>query len=361
MNRILTLIICLVTLTSSAQITIMLYPVHGLELKPADVFKATVQSQDVTAAQYYFIGTVTNLVTGEKIVSARSVVVDVLPGATTLSESLLSPNYQITSPVVSQNGVFPYGNYRVCLAGYKVNAIEPVAEDCQDAEITPMSPPLLLSPENQSSITTETPLLVWLPPMPVMNAQVLYDLKIVEMQPNQTAYDAIQRNFGILEQQNITVTTLQYPMNAVKLEEGKKYAWKIVAKTQDGKPIGETEVWWFTFKTEKVSEDMSSIAINENYVIPKRDLDHDAINIGKKFKIYIEEYPQQLKLKFKIIDDKTQKEVEADKLSYTDDGNAHYTIALEEKFNLKSGGYYTLVVMLPNDNERYIYFRYINK
>jgi hypothetical protein len=360
MNRIIVLIAVFCVLTCKAQLTIMQYPLQGLELKPSDIFKADIQNFEAQTNQLYFTGSIVNTLTGEKVVTAKTSFIEIPPGFKTLSEAALAPQYVITSDVVNQTGVLPYGNYRICLKAYKTNGIEEVVSACQEIEVTPLSPPLLLSPEHQSSVTEPYPLLVWLPPMPLGKTKLVYDLKLVELLPNQTPYDAIQRNFAVLETFNINGTTLQYPANALKLEDGKKYAWKVAVKTTDRKPVGETEVWWFTKQILKPL-DISDIKLNENYIIAKEERDNSTVFIGKSLKVVIEDYPIHIKLKFRIVDIKRNKDIDIEKVTYTEEGNGHYTIDLDEKVKLENGKYYLFVVSLPSNNSKYIYFKYIKK
>ncbi len=360
MNKILTLIAISWALCCKAQLNIMLYPLQGFELKPSALLKADIQNLGTQMSSLYFKGSIVNTTTGEQVATVRTSIIEVQPGIKTLAESELSPQYVIQSDIVNQTGYLPYGNYRFCLKGYLQNGVEEEVSACEEVEVAPISPPLLLSPENQSEVTEQYPLLVWLPPMPLGKEKLVYDLKLVEILPNQTAYDAIQRNYAVLEKFNINGTTLQYPANAMKLEEGKKYAWKVAVKTTDRKPVGETEIWWFERKTLK-PEEQSDIKLNENYIIPKGESDNSTVYIGKSLKVAIEDYPAHLKLKFKIVDVKSNKEVDVEKAIYTDDGNGHYTIDLDENVKLEDKKYYLFVVMLSSDVNRYIYFKYLKK
>ncbi len=300
MRKILLMIMGLYTLTCKAQINIMLYPLHGMELKPSDIFKADIQNMGNIAYQVYLTGTIVSATTGEKLVSARTSIIDVEPGVKSIVESMIAPQYTISSAVVGQTGFLPYGNYRICLKAIKAGGTEELGMTCQEIEITPLSPPLLLSPENQSTISEQHPLLVWLPPMPISKENVVYDLKLVEILPNQTNYDALQRNFALVEKQNIYGTTLQYPANAIGLEVGKRYAWKVTAKTTDRKPIGETEVWTFSYLPPVPD---SIVTRRDTYLSAKKELDGSiALLVEKKLYFqYNQRYADSI-LNYKVYD-----------------------------------------------------------
>ena len=355
MNRILTGIICLMALTVRGQISIMLYPLQGMELKPSDVFRANIQSQEATPIKIYFVGSITNKITGEKLMTAKSAVIDVVPGLTTLSESMLAPQYQITSSSASQTGVFSYGNYNVCLKAYKLGGVEEEATDCQESEITPMSPPLLLSPENQSTIDQPYPLLVWLPPMPVSKNPVLYDLKLVEILPNQTPYDAIQRNFAVMEQQHIQGTSLQYGATSLKLEDGKRYAWKVYAKTSDNKPIGETEVWWFK-KVDARTEKEDSITRLIGYVQMKEQLDSYFIIAQDELNLLYNEKYGVSPIKFRITD-VGGKVLDVVDFKTGNVGLNEFSIDLKAIGGLKRNKFYVIEAVAKNRATQYLVFK----
>lgn len=254
MNRTLLFIfvVCLLCSSTKAQINIIQHPLTGLEFKTTDIFKADIQNAGQSTYRVLISGSVINSANGQKVLTAQSTVVDCVPGFRSLNEASLAPQYQFYSSVAEQTGYLPYGSYEVCIKVVQVSGSqEELASACQSLELSPMSPPILVNPEHESTVYEKRPLLVWLPPMPLNRNKVIYDLRLVEILPNQTAYDAIQRNFTIVEKQNIKGTTLQYPANSIPLEPLKRYAWQVWAKTEERKPIGETEIWWFTLNDEK--------------------------------------------------------------------------------------------------------------
>lgn len=358
MNRYLGIFLLCLGLNTSAQISIIQYPLQPTQMKPSDMFRADVISTDNKTNRLYFVGTITNTQNGQRIVSARTGAVDIAPGSRQLSESFLTPEYTFFSTAAAQSGNLPYGSYEVCLRAYEVTGIEESATACDEVEVMPLSPPLLLSPENESSISDEHPLLIWLPPMPIGKEQVLYDLRLTEMLPNQTPYDAIQRNFATMEKQRISGTSLQYPANAIRLEAGKRYAWQVKAYTGANKPLGETEVWWFAI--EKEIPGAREIVVSENYIIPDLSRNNSIVYIGKVLNVYIDEYPDDITFRFSILDSKNNPVNTSDiKVNKTHKGR--YSIALDGGTKLKNGGYYTFIASMPDGTNRYIFFRHIQK
>lgn len=343
-----------VTTTSFAQVSIIMYPLPQQQLKPADMFRADVLNAG-NASEVYFIGTIVQ--NGQKVVSAKSKVITLNAGSTHLSESVLSPEYTFFSSAVEQTGNLPYGNYNVCLKAYLLNGVEEAAVACEDIELMPLSPPMLLNPENQASIIEEYPLLVWLPPMPVGKEKVVYDLKLVEMTPNQTAYDAIQRNFALLEQKNITGTSLQYLANAMKLEVGKKYAWKVTAYTADRKLIGETEVWWFT-RTNEEPKQADELSITKNFVKLKPNLDSYYVIVQDELKIIYEEKFTATKVKV-VISDMKGKKIEELSFLANEMGDNPFVINLGKIGGMKNKQFYILEASAPDRPKQYLMFKNI--
>jgi hypothetical protein len=357
MYRYLTILLLWISGAVNAQVSIIQYPLQNLQLKPADMFRADVLNADNKSCQLYIVGTIVNSQNGQKLVSAKSKVIDVAPGSKQLSESTLFPEYTFFSSTVEQTGSLPYGNYTVCLKAFLVGGVEETASACEDVELMPLSPPMLLSPENQSTIPDEHPLLIWLPPMPVGKEKVQYNLKLAEILPNQTAYDAIQKNYAMLEQQKITGTTLQYPANAMKLEPEKKYAWKVVALTASGKPIGETEVWWFIYKPVSPTPPDTS---TDGFTILKRELDADYARLVDK-KLYFQYTERYIgdNLTYKILEESGTEITAKCETSLTKGmGDNRYVLDLNYCSSIRKNHFYILEVYTPKHVKYQLKFKY---
>jgi hypothetical protein len=105
-------------------------------------------------------------------------------------------------------------------------------------------PPGLISPKNGASITVPQPTFTWSPPAPSPTGQVTYEVKIVEILPNQTKEEALRTNPVWYEVTSLRTATLSYPRSARALETGKKYAWQ-VKMVSDGREVNRSEIWAF--------------------------------------------------------------------------------------------------------------------
>jgi hypothetical protein len=144
--------------------------------------------------------------------------------------------------------------------------------------------------------------------MPYMgDGQILYALKLVQVMPNQSPYDAVQRNPAILSEQGLEYTQLQYPVTSIPLQAGATYAWRVSAQTLNGENAGQTEVWSFRMAADDTT-DFSALPAPTNYVKMKSEITADYTIVYNELRlIYSKEYPVS-DIRFRILD-MTQKPV----------------------------------------------------
>ncbi len=177
------------------------------------------------------------------------------PGTTQITATQLMPiQYNITSSNFNLDpnplGLLPLGEFEACYHFFKHagDAIEQIAEQCQDISVSPLSPPQLVYPYDVTAIEESNPQLSWLPPLPVqLFTSLLYDLTLVEINPNQSAADALQQNIPLYQANNLSTNALLYPPSAPSLQYNHHYAWRVAAKN-NSLVVGVSEVWQFTRK-----------------------------------------------------------------------------------------------------------------
>lgn len=274
-NRIILGIILLcVALTGKAQVSVQLQPVMPVQLRLTDMWRANVMNSSGTEINAYLKGSVSYGNT-TLIVEGTSQPLVLKPGINIINPASISiRGYQfnpaVNVPNLSSTELFPFGSYVVCLKVYNANSAE-LGASCIEANIKPLSPPMLLSPYNEAQVHTAYPLLIWSPPTPMPSGmQVQYDLKIVEVLSGQNPTDAIQRNFALVQESDLYSNLFQYPVSAVKLEPKKQYAWQVVAKG-DNFLIGTTEVWSFTMVMDTMN--VYKLPNPEQFYEPKIALD----------------------------------------------------------------------------------------
>lgn len=188
--------------------------------------------------------------------------VKVLTGSD-LRECMAVDNIDITSnnnltAVQLQNGFLPAGNYTFCFtlnSASMVSGSVPVSpEACSFSfEVAPSTePPMLISPMCNADVAPLTPqqiIFTWAPVTTLQN--VAYDFKLVEMEEGQDPQIAIEAfSAPVIFEKEIFNTTLVYGMANPALTAGKKYVWRVTARTNDGALIknnGKSEVCVFNY------------------------------------------------------------------------------------------------------------------
>ncbi len=335
---------------------ISISPPPPINLRSSALFNATLINSG-SDIRLYFKGSIINTVNGKKILGGQSIPLDFAKGTHLLNEAKLQPVYSFYDESFRETGFAPYGNYEICLQAYIVSNNEEVGSGCTNVEVTPTTPPLLISPENGSIISEQYPLLTWLAPTPVQRyGSILYDLKLAEIMQNQTAYDAIQRNFAILDMKDLKSTFLQYPVTAIKLDTSKQYVWKVLAKTANGNLIGETEVW--TFKMQKVEYEPVENVVNSGFIMPKSTNDGTFVLIKDVLRIALNEIDISPANEFIIV--RNEQEVSViDKNNIRNIGEGHYEIDVKHLSDLKIGIKYTLLIKGAGKSKLYVNFSII--
>jgi hypothetical protein len=161
-----------------------------------------------------------------------------------LAYNVSNANYGIDN---NPNGFLPAGRFTICYQFSKITGdnIEVIAEECEAIEIDPLSPPLLIFPENGAMLETNRPVFNWLPPAPFsLFGNLSYDLRLVEVGLTQVADDAIQQNIAVYAQQNIYNPVTVYPAGLPALDTGKLYAWQVIVKSNNSF-IAKSDTWEF--------------------------------------------------------------------------------------------------------------------
>lgn len=238
--------------------------------------------------------TFSNVSTGQPIMSASSQTVILEPGIKQLNANLLGPiqyNNLSSGFIIdaAPSGLLPAGAFEVCYSYFKhtPEGVEKMAEECREILIEPLSPPQLLYPYNQTAIAESNPLFSWLPPAPQnVFFNLNYDFTLVEVYPNQTAIEAVEQNYPLYKQQNITMLSLPYPPTAPSLEINKQYAWHVTANNAQT-PVAQSEVWEFTLKQHPKADSLEKSGFpyvklrkgtEDGYAIFSKELKFDYLN-----------------------------------------------------------------------------------
>jgi hypothetical protein len=270
-------LLCLIVLAVNAQaqvtVNLQLAPV-GLSLK-SQLWNMFVTNSSTSGILIHAELRLTEANSNVQVMNATTSAISIIPGNQLLQVNALAPiQYNITDPAYQSFALtefLPVGQFLACFSIIKHtgDATEKILEECEIIEVEPLGPPQLVYPYHQEAIETQLPIFNWSPPSPMnLFTGMSYDLEVVDVFPNQTETDAIQQNIPLLRQAGISATTFPYPAGAPGLEINKKYAWRILVKTNQA-VVARSEVWWFTLK-DMVRKD-SAAQIELPYAKLKKD------------------------------------------------------------------------------------------
>lgn len=158
--------------------------------------------------------------------------------------NVVSASYNIDN---NPNGFLPIGHFNVCYQFLKIinDYTETLTEECETAEIEPLSPPVLIFPEDEAVIEFPRPVFNWIPPAPAnLFSNLSYDMRLVEVTGIQVPADAIQQNIALFAQQNINAQSIVYPAGLPALDTGKLYAWQVTANNNNSF-VAKSDIWVF--------------------------------------------------------------------------------------------------------------------
>lgn len=151
--------------------------------------------------------------------------------------------------VLRQSHYFPEGEYEYCFELYENDKGRPgglLAEQCFNYMLEPFSPLLLTEPYDGDQLCDKRPTLFWQPMLPVIPG-MQYRLLLVEVKEGQPRAEALHYNMPIIQQTNIQTPMLFFPPLSRELQEGKRYAWQVLASRNE-LVLARSEIWDFTVK-----------------------------------------------------------------------------------------------------------------
>ncbi|HEX8331552.1 MAG TPA: hypothetical protein VF622_02965, partial [Segetibacter sp.] len=202
----------------------------------------------------------------QPVLTAKTKIITLNKGALQLKASDLSPiqyNYSGSSFNIDRNpdGFLPIGSFVACysIIKQKSEGSLQLSEECIPIEVTPLSPPLLNTPENDAIIETTHPQFTWLPPTPVnLFSDLNYNLVLVEVMKGQSPSQAVQSNIPVYNIGNYKSLFNNYPTSNKSLDTGRLYAWRVVAKNSN-QFTAQSDVWTFRISNRNPSKEGSRI------------------------------------------------------------------------------------------------------
>jgi len=234
------------------------------QLRIADLWKVELNNRSGRTVRVFLHGTAEEKSIPDGIIAdANSREMDIPPGRTMLTGTMVQPVKVNESndryrDALLRTGTVPTGDYEICCEVIYVETQEVVGRDCKFVTINRISVPILIAPPDEGEIVERYPVFTWMnsvPPAP--GTTIKYRIRMAEVFGNQTPQDAMERNPAWFEMRGLLRTIFQYPVSTRQFVVGQKYCWMIEAYEERGStyvPLGESEIWWFTYKPMKADE-----------------------------------------------------------------------------------------------------------
>jgi hypothetical protein len=261
---------------------------------------------------------------------------------------------------LSQSGRFPEGEYEYCyevdLSDSKTAPAVPFYENCFVQELQPMTPLLLLNPVDGDEDCNKRPQFIWQPPLPLpMDAR--FRLLLVEVGEKQDIVEAINFNPPLINQGNIPINQLSFPVNLPDLKEDRRYAWQVTVYT--GTVIlKKSEIWTYTVKCTPLNVIPSTDSYRElkenedgNFYVADRIL---------RFSLNNPYSEGQLNYRINSLSNPSLVIRNLPKLNLRP-GINRYDLDLSDRKDLKNGEEYLLIVRFVNGRELKLRFTYKNE
>jgi hypothetical protein len=128
-----------------------------------------------------------------------------------------------------RTGRLPEGDYRACILCEDAARNRLLDNVCTSFTVIYPDPPFLTFPFDGDTISTGYPVFQWTPVQVPPRYPFHYSLLIVEVLSGQLPSQALAANIPQYENDDITTTSLQYPIDALPLDDSATYAWQVQA------------------------------------------------------------------------------------------------------------------------------------
>jgi hypothetical protein len=236
---------------TEAQVSVVLFTNPAKQFFIDDLWKSTIintTSSPLNVILQFQIHTASSL----NVLTLSTQMITLLPGANKLTSSEGTGGRWIygtnkIGTIFQSMGKLPYGQYTYGITALSATTNKYLGSGSDELEVNPMLPPELSSPRNEDVISIKYPVLTWIPPRPIIGLDIVYSLRMVALQKNQSPAEGLTQNPPMLSLQNLPSTYTNYPASAQQLEPGITYAWQVGA-SYEGYSLGTTEIWTFTVK-----------------------------------------------------------------------------------------------------------------
>ena len=261
--------------------------------------------------------------------------------------------------LAKQGGIFPSGNYKIEISCNSVGNgeyTEPLGKYVYNINAELMMPIQLISVYNNDTIEDENPMFNWIPPYPLPKGNIKYEIKVTEIEINETAITALQRNQPQVRADIINQNSFFYSVGSPQLIKGKEYAWQVFAYTENGNYYSGSEAWRFIYDPEdsifyepdqyyvlKPTLMPGYVTIDSNILPIKFIEEYNVLDSIASINLYNDNY--------EIIGDATDIPI-----MYAQGSNYTFISFCPEEYALVNGTY-VLEIVLLNKNKYFIRFK----
>ena len=288
---------------------------------------------------------------GQTLMSARSGNLFLKKGARVITVRDLNPVLYHYEEQAFDNSFLPSGNYTVCyqVVRISVKGDELLADECSNLKVDPLSPPLLNTPSDNSTVETSHPQFTWIPPVSMNRGKDLtYDLYVTEVFPGQTPLEAIQTNTAVYQATRVNRSFENYSASHKGLDTGKIYAWQVIARRRDHVE-GRTDVWTFRLRSDNTAVKPAG----ENFLLMQNDVQGLYQLDDRKLRIRFYSESGSYQSLIRILDS-GGKPVQEKKVDMTS-GSNNITITL--KRDVDAAQVYTAVLTDRNQKQHFLRFQ----
>lgn len=258
---------------------------------------------------------------------------------------------------IRQTGNFPEGEYEYC---FEIEVVEskdpgilPSYEQCFTYSVQPLTPLLLINPVDGDETCNKRPNFIWQPPLP-LSPDARFRLVLAEIKDKQDPIEAINFNTPLINQSQIVINSLAYPVNIPELKEGGRYAWQVTVYT-DKTILRKSEIWEFKIKCREEKKNVD----NDSYREVKEVLDGQVYYAYGKLRFFLSNPYNTARLNYKIYS-LAMKQEEIKKVPELQMTNGHnqFEIDLSEINEFKNDKDYLLKVWLADNKLLQLHFVY---
>lgn len=284
-------------------------------------------------------------------------------GINGINKDIVNPHWQFSSSALRElfftYNILPAGTFEYCVDITPVNTLKEssgnTAEECLYHRADDVFLINLIDPSDKSKLKEYNPLLAWVANYSFSN-ELTYRVRVAEIKQGQNAANAVLRNQPVYDEQNLTQSSLVYPIYAKPLVANQPYAWTVDAYYK-GILLGGAEIWQF------IIVDSLPVTASEtrSYIDIRKESGLGLLTALGNLKLkYVLDDAQTDMLKLEITDDKNDSySLKPDKLNAVY-GDNRYTIELLNSASLKHKEIYTLKITTNTAHEYKLLFQFIN-